>query len=40
VLIESRDPFEGRGFARRCELAAALLTHGATVISPASASVA
>jgi hypothetical protein len=31
VLIESRDPFEGRGFGLRCDLAAALVAHGATV---------
>ena len=31
VLIESRDPFEGRGFGQRCDLAAALVAHGATV---------
>jgi|SRR5262245_22554636 len=30
VLIESRDPFEGRGFGQRCDLAAAL-ARGATV---------
>jgi hypothetical protein len=32
VLIESRDPFEGRGFGQRCDLAAALTAHGGTVI--------
>ena len=31
LLIESRDPFESRGFGQRCELAAALATDGAAV---------
>ncbi|HEU4530962.1 MAG TPA: DsrE family protein [Steroidobacteraceae bacterium] len=31
LLIESRDPFESRSFARRCELAAALAGEGAEV---------
>jgi len=31
LVVESRDPFESHGFARRCELAAALKADGATV---------
>jgi sulfur relay (sulfurtransferase) complex TusBCD TusD component (DsrE family) len=31
LLIESRDPFESRGFAQRCELALALRADGAGV---------
>jgi sulfur relay (sulfurtransferase) complex TusBCD TusD component (DsrE family) len=31
LLIESRDPFESRGFGQRCELAAALAVDGASV---------
>jgi sulfur relay (sulfurtransferase) complex TusBCD TusD component (DsrE family) len=31
LLIESRDPFEGKGFGQRCHLAAALTANGATV---------
>ena len=31
LLIESRDPFESRGFAQRCELALALRAAGAGV---------
>jgi len=31
LVVESRDPFESHGFARRCELAAALRAEGASV---------
>jgi intracellular sulfur oxidation DsrE/DsrF family protein len=31
LVVESRDPFESLGFARRCELAAALRADGARV---------
>jgi hypothetical protein len=31
VLVESRDPFESRGFGQRCELALALLAENADV---------
>ena len=31
LVVESRDPFESHGFARRCELAAALRADGASV---------
>ena len=31
VLIESRDPFELKGFSQRCDLALALVRDGATV---------
>ncbi len=31
LLIESRDPFESRGFAQRCELASTLAADGAQV---------
>lgn len=31
LLIESRDPFESRGFAQRCGLASALVADGAQV---------
>ena len=31
LIVESRDPFESHGFARRCELAAALRADGASV---------
>jgi sulfur relay (sulfurtransferase) complex TusBCD TusD component (DsrE family) len=31
LVVESRDPFESNGFARRCELAAALRADGASV---------
>ena len=31
LLVESRDPFESRGFGQRCELAAALAADGAAV---------
>ena len=31
LVVESRDPFESHGFARRCELAAALRADGAGV---------
>ena len=31
LVVESRDPFESHGFARRCELAAALIAEGASV---------
>lgn len=32
VLVESRDPFESRSFAARCELAAQLQASGAAVM--------
>ncbi len=31
LVVESRDPFESHGFARRCELAAALKADGSSV---------
>jgi len=31
LIVESRDPFESHGFARRCEVAAALKADGASV---------
>jgi sulfur relay (sulfurtransferase) complex TusBCD TusD component (DsrE family) len=31
LVVESRDPFESHGFARNCELAAALRADGASV---------
>ncbi len=31
LVVESRDPFESHGFARRCELAGALRAEGASV---------
>src|SRR5262245_18701429 len=31
LVVESRDPFESHGFARRCELAATLRADGASV---------
>lgn len=31
LIVESRDPFESHGFARRCEVAAALRADGASV---------
>src|SRR5262245_47640824 len=31
LVVESRDPFESHGFARRCELLAALRADGADV---------
>jgi sulfur relay (sulfurtransferase) complex TusBCD TusD component (DsrE family) len=31
LVVETRDPFESHGFARRCELAAALVADGASV---------
>jgi sulfur relay (sulfurtransferase) complex TusBCD TusD component (DsrE family) len=31
LLVESRDPFESKGFSQRCELALTLLTEGGDV---------
>ena len=31
LLIESRDPFESKGFSQRCELALALIAESASV---------
>ena len=31
LLIESRDPFESRGFGQRCDLAATMVAGGAAV---------